>query len=88
MKEFNGGRENSIFQCGDIVIRPLNPWSSTIHQLLTHLSQKGMSGIPKLVGKDESNEHLTFVEGDTFNYPLRGAIASEEALVSALQKNA
>ncbi|WP_281829916.1 phosphotransferase enzyme family protein [Vibrio nigripulchritudo] len=85
MKELNGGRENSIFQCGDTVIRPLNPWSSTIHQLLTHLSQKGMSGIPKLVGKDESNEHLTFVEGDTFNYPLRGAIASEEALVSAAQ---
>jgi hypothetical protein len=83
MEELTGGREGSIYQDGDIVIRPLNPWSTTIHRLLTHLHQHGVNEAPKFIGIDGQTEQLSFVRGDTYNYPLTGAIATVEALSSA-----
>lgn len=78
-----GGRDGVIFRKQNTVIRPMNPWSDTVHLLLTHLHNQGFHQCPAVVGIDGSNEVLSYLEGDTFNYPLRGAIATEEALFSA-----
>ncbi len=85
MQELTGGREGVIYQKGNNVIRPLNVWSPTIHKLLTHLEHEGFEWAPRFIGNEVNSEVLSFVEGDTFNYPLTGAIASEEALISCAQ---
>lgn len=83
MEESTGDREASIYQDGDIVVRPLNPWSATIHRVLNHLTQCGLTESPEFIAINGKQEHLSFVKGDTYNYPLTGAIASTEALSSA-----
>lgn len=83
MEELSGGRESSIFRDGDVVYRPIQPWSITIHRLLEHLKESGFNGAPQFLGVEGDQEKLSFVTGDTFNYPLTGAIATQEALVSA-----
>jgi len=81
MQQLTGGREG-IYKQNSNVIRPLNQWSSTIHQLLQHLTNKGFTQSPRFIKTTKNNEILTFVEGETYNYPLIGAIASEQALTS------
>ncbi len=83
MEELKGGRKGMIYKQGDVVFRPVNPWSSTIHRLLAHLHQQGFKACPEFLGVENNQEILRFIDGDTFNYPLSGAIASEEALTSA-----
>ncbi len=84
MEELQGGRENSIFLSKDKVFRPSGKWSSTVHQLLLHLEREGFKAAPKSYGFDDSGrEIVSYVHGDVFNYPLKGNIASKEALVSA-----
>ncbi|MCK6265706.1 aminoglycoside phosphotransferase family protein [Vibrio sp. ZSDE26] len=83
MEMLEGGRENAVFLDGKNVVRPLNPWSSTIHRLLSHYQAEGLTETPRLVSTTNANEVLSYVEGDTYNYPLAGAIASQTALVSA-----
>ncbi|KUI97308.1 aminoglycoside phosphotransferase family protein [Vibrio sp. MEBiC08052] len=83
MEELTGGRASSIYRNGDVVYRPLQPWSATVHQLLTHLERLNVQECPKVLGVTEDQELLSFVAGDTYNYPLVGPIASTEALISA-----
>lgn len=83
MEELFGGRQGSIYRSEDGVVRPLNRWSPTIHLLLKHLELKGVAGCPKFLTQDGERELLSYVEGDTYNYPLTGSIASEAALTSA-----
>lgn len=83
MEELSSGRVSSIFRDGDVVYRPLQPWSSTIHRLLAHLKESGIYEVPQFLGIDDDQEKLSFVSGETFNYPLTGAIATQDALISA-----
>ncbi|MFY0666247.1 MAG: phosphotransferase [Natronospirillum sp.] len=83
MNELIGGRDGVIYKDGTTMVRPLNTWSSTIHLLLTHLRKKGIVGCPEFMGKEDGNELLSYVEGETYNYPLSGSIASPTALASA-----
>lgn len=83
MEELSGGRVSAIYREGEVVYRPLQPWSSTIHQILKHLEQTDVDGCPRFLGMNQTQEILSFVAGDTYNYPLTGAIASVEALTSA-----
>jgi len=82
MQELTGGREGAIYQKDNSVIRPLNVWSPTVHKLLTFLESEGFNGSPRFISSEVNCEVLSFVEGDTFNYPLSGAIASEQAVSS------
>lgn len=82
MQELSGGREGIIYQKGNYVIRPLNAWSASVHKLLSHLEREGFEGAPRFIGIEKDNEVLTFMQGDTFNYPLSGAITSKEAVIS------
>lgn len=83
MDERRGDRNREICCSSDGVWRPLNPWSSTIHRLLNHLHANGFNQCPKLLAIELGKEKLSFVEGNTYNYPLLGPIASLTALISA-----
>ncbi|GAM67933.1 hypothetical protein JCM19236_2088 [Vibrio sp. JCM 19236] len=83
MQELSGGRKGSIFKTGDAVKRPLNPWSSSVHKLLKAFEQQQIDGVPRVLGTDQNAEYLSFVEGDTYNYPLVGNVASIQAIESA-----
>ncbi|EHC7291194.1 aminoglycoside phosphotransferase family protein [Vibrio parahaemolyticus] len=83
MEELSGGRESAIYRDGEVVYRPLQSWSSTIHLILKHLERAKFAETPKFLGVNKDQEILSFVAGNTYNYPLVGAIATNEALVSA-----
>ncbi|WP_051143795.1 hypothetical protein [Psychromonas hadalis] len=76
-------REGVIYREKNNVIRPVNVWSPTIHKLLNHLANNHFDEAPRFIKTNGSNEVLSFIEGDTYNYPLTGAIAIQEALISA-----
>ena len=82
MEQLLGGRA-SIYRKGNAVYRPLQPWSSTIHCLLAHLRRSGVRETPVFLGAEGKYEKLRFVPGNTYNYPLSGAVATLEALRSA-----
>lgn len=83
--ELAGGREGKIFKQGNLVTRPLNPWTKTIHAYLRHLHGQGVKFVPLPHNIDDQagTEQVSFVEGEVCNYPLNQAFASETALASA-----
>ncbi|WP_237358462.1 phosphotransferase enzyme family protein [Vibrio owensii] len=83
MEALEGGRENAIYRKGELVSRPASHWTMTVHQLLQHLHSHGFTACPKAVSIEGGKELLTFVEGETYNYPLEGPISSLTALKSA-----
>ncbi|MGF1754607.1 aminoglycoside phosphotransferase family protein [Vibrio makurazakiensis] len=84
MKELEGGRENAIFLVEDKVFRPSGRWSVAVHKLLSYVDKVGFDAAPKSYSFDQcGNEVLSYVQGDVFNYPLKGNIATKEALESA-----
>ncbi len=86
MEQLQGGRVGSIYRSGDNVIRPSGTWSPSVHKLLKHLRNNGFDAAPEPHGFDNhGNEILTFVQGEVYNYPLEGNIATRQALVSAAQ---
>ncbi|MBL4831384.1 MAG: aminoglycoside phosphotransferase family protein [Aliivibrio sp.] len=82
-QELSGGRKGAIYRQNNTVIRPLNRWSTTVHLLLNHLQVRGVTECPKFITIEGETEILSFIDGDSFNYPLLGAIASDTALISA-----
>ncbi|MEZ8826448.1 phosphotransferase [Vibrio amylolyticus] len=83
MEELVGGRVEAIYRHGDHVVRPRNDWTPSVHQLLKHYQEEGVVETPNVLGISSESETLSFVEGDTYNYPLTGAIASQTAIMSA-----
>ncbi|OUJ38625.1 phosphotransferase [Vibrio parahaemolyticus] len=83
VEELSGGRESAIYRDGEVVYRPLQSWSSTIHLILKHFERAKIAETPQFLGVNKDQEILSFVVGNTYNYPLVGAIATNEALVSA-----
>ncbi|MCK8061838.1 aminoglycoside phosphotransferase family protein [Vibrio sp. 1CM7H] len=83
METMQGGRENAIYRKGNLISRPASYWTMTIHQLLTYLHSRGFTACPKAVGIEKGKEWVSYVEGETYNYPLIGNIASVSALQSA-----
>ncbi|WP_275725107.1 aminoglycoside phosphotransferase family protein [Vibrio furnissii] len=83
MEELSGGRESAIYRDGEVVYRPFQPWSPTIHLILKHLERENVAESPRFLGVNQEQEVLSFVVGNTYNYPLAGAIATVDALTSA-----
>ncbi|WP_281543981.1 phosphotransferase [Grimontia sp. SpTr1] len=82
MEKLPGGREG-IYRVRNQVIRPTNKTTQTIHSLLNHLHLQGFHHCPKPIALDHEHEMVSFVEGQVYNYPLIGNIASKQALTSA-----
>lgn len=84
MEILQGGRDNSIFRSENKVYRPRGKWSETVHRLLLHIAAEGFTSAPRPYGFDDNNnEILSYVCGDVVNYPLKGNIATTEALITA-----
>lgn len=49
---------------GDLLLRPMGPWSAAVHEYLNHLESVGFSGAPHLLGVEDHREVLTFLDGD------------------------
>lgn len=69
--EFGGGNVSRVYRKDERVYRDLKPQSKTVHRLLLHLEEKGISFVPRYLGLyGEAQEMLSFVEGTTMNdYP-------------------
>ena len=56
-----GGRV--IRRRGDAVVRPLYPWSSSVHEVLRHLEVVGFSGSPRVLEVSATHESLSWIDG-------------------------
>jgi hypothetical protein len=70
---FEDGVANAgaIYKRGNEVVRPLQPHSSSVHQLLKHLQQTGFSGAPAPIALDVTTERISFMPGEVpaLSYP-------------------
>lgn len=63
------------------VHRPTGPWTPAVHELLGFLAQRGLDGIPEVVGiDDEGREVLSYLPGETLD-PEREQV--EDAALAA-----
>ena len=62
-----GGNVNlGVVRVGETVRRAMTKSSPTVHQLLSHLAEKGFDGSPRFLGIDEKGrEILSFIEGES-----------------------
>ena len=56
--------DGDVTVVGDLVLRPVRPWTSTVHALLAHLRAAGVDGVPEPVGIQGDVEAVTFIPGD------------------------
>jgi hypothetical protein len=60
-----GGRMTSgIVRRGDRLLRPMGPWSPAVHEYLRYLEAAGFDGSPRVLGREDNQEVLTFIDGD------------------------
>lgn len=77
-----GGNVSKVYRAGDTVRREIKPDSLKVHKLLKHLESKGFNYAPKFLGIDEKGrEILSFIEGETGNYPLKDYMWSDTVLI-------
>lgn len=86
-----GGVANAgaVTRSGDLVLRPSNPFTPTIHRFLTELRSSGFSGASLPVGvADDGREELEFIPGDVPvpPYPEWGQADSVLASVAELMR--
>jgi Phosphotransferase enzyme family len=81
------GGMNTVRRVGAHVIRPLGPHSASVHRLLRYVRANGFMEGPEVIDVDVSagTETLTYLEGETTNYPLADAFRTDAALTSAAQ---
>ncbi|STO07568.1 phosphotransferase [Exiguobacterium aurantiacum] len=80
-KRLSGGNLSIVHKKGNHVYRTKKEGSANIHWLLTHLEACGVSGVPRFVGVDnQGREVLTYLEGETADYPLKVYMWSDEAI--------
>lgn len=82
-KELHGGRDGKIFQKENAVIRPMNPWTKSVHHFLAFLEQQQVSFVPKPLQITAENESVSFMPGEVFNDPLPDFFYTDEMIVSA-----
>src|SRR5262249_37002927 len=46
------------------LLRPMGPWSPSVHEYLRHLESAGFAGSPRVLGTEGNREVLTFIDGD------------------------
>lgn len=56
--------DGDVTVAGDLVLRPVRPWTATVHALLAHLRAEGIDGVPEPVGIQDGVEAVSFVPGD------------------------
>jgi hypothetical protein len=79
------GGLNEVIRVRATVIRPTGPHSKAVHALLKHLELVGFVGAPRLLSMDVERltETLSFLHGETTDYPLAESFRTDQAMVSA-----
>lgn len=80
-----GGIANAgaVVRVGDVVFRPRNPNTPTIHALLHHLRDVGFDGVPVPLGiEPDGRERLEFIPGDVPTPPFPKWSQSDRALAT------
>lgn len=83
-ERLSGGNVSIVYKKGNHVYRTRKDGSEHVHRLLKHLEANGISGVPRFVGIDEQGrEILTYLEGETGDYPLKAYMWSDETIQAA-----
>ena len=79
-----GGVANAgaVRRRGDVVVRPTNAHSSSIHAFLRALRTVGFTGASEPIGLSDTEEELRFVEGDVAVPPYPAWAQSDDVLAS------
>jgi hypothetical protein len=80
-----GGIANAgaVARVGPHVLRPANPYTDAIHEVLATVADSGFTGASRPVGIDpDGRERLTFIEGDSAGPPYPAWVQSDAALAS------
>ena len=80
-----GGNSNHVLRQGQTVLRQTGAWSPFVHQLLRYLTAAGFNQSPVLLESSDSQERLTFFEGEVGNYPLKPYMQSDAILMEVAQ---
>ena len=56
--------DGDVTVSGDLVLRPVRPWTATVHALLRHLRAEGLDCVPEPVGIRHDVEAVSFMPGD------------------------
>lgn len=82
-----GGVANAgaVVRIGEVVLRPANPHTKTIHALLRHLDEAGFNGVPVPLGFEPGGqERLRFIPGDVPIPPFPGWSQTDRALATTV----
>ena len=71
------------FRDGDLVLRPVRPWTSSVHALLAALQRHGFVAAPLPAGFDALWEKVTYLPGTTGDIDDNAGMRSEPVLRSA-----
>jgi len=78
------GGVNAVTRHASTVLRPVGPWSPTVHRLLVHLRARGFTLSPGYRGiTNEGLEILDFMPGTVGGYPVTSEAKSTQVLVGA-----
>jgi Phosphotransferase enzyme family len=56
--------EHDVTFTDDLVLRPVRPWTPTVHALLRHLCEQGLTSVPEPVGIEGDVEAVRLIPGD------------------------
>jgi hypothetical protein len=77
------GAVGGATRVGRTVRRPTGPWTPAVHELLTHLAEEGLRGVPEVHGlDDDGREVLTYMEGR--GVPVDREVVLENVLTEAV----
>jgi thiamine kinase-like enzyme len=78
-----GGNSNQAVKEGETVLRRTGAWSPFVHALLRYLTAAGFTESPVLVETTETQERLSFIDGEVGHYPLKPYMQTDAILVEA-----
>jgi aminoglycoside phosphotransferase (APT) family kinase protein len=87
-----GRMTHGVTRRDERLLRPLGPWSASVHEYLRHLESAGFTGAPRVLGTDGGRGILTYLDGDVAADPawqpgrghrLPAAARSATALITA-----
>jgi hypothetical protein len=82
-EKLKGGNSNQVIREGKSVVRNTGRWSPFVHELLRYLTANDFHESPVLLESSDTQERLSFLEGEVGHYPLKDYMQSDEILVEA-----
>ncbi len=82
-EKLQGGTMSAVTRMGNTVHRTAGPWTKTVHRLLAHLREHGITEVPEPLGFDEQGrEVLSYIPG-TAAITLTPDLRTDEVILSA-----